>query len=149
MLNASLSDRLHPYHLRLDASLNSARRCPTRSWSHWLHGFLSGSGSLAGRRSYAFPDRGHTYPDEWRATRNHLANTSVSVLSGTVSPAAKCTFLFGSSYTSSHVCGVSNCGRTVDTVFDSVENTDKSSASHHCKLKTNDQIDARLALAKL
>ena len=33
--------------------------------------------------------------------------------------------------------------------FDSVENTDKSNASHHCKLKTNDQIDARLALARV
>ena len=33
--------------------------------------------------------------------------------------------------------------------LDSVENTDKSTASHQCKIKTNDQIDARLALARV
>ena len=57
------------------------------------------------------------------------------MLSGTVSPAAKCTFLLGSSYTSSHECGVSNCGRTVDT--------DKSNASHQTQDQWSDRCKAR------
>ena len=119
-------------------------------------------GLIGGTEALLMPSSGHTRPDEWRTTRNHLANPSVRVSSGTVSPAAQRTILFGSSRLL-QICPDFEMLLWSQRFLDSVDrdkllrsdllahthtqNTDKSSTSHHGKFMIHDQTDQRPALA--
>ena len=92
ILYVALSDSIRTVRAWTQASTRQNDACPTRSWTHWLHSFLSGSGSLAARRSGACPHRGHANPDGWPTPKHQLAYPSVGVLSGAVSLVAKVLF---------------------------------------------------------
>ena len=91
-------------------------------------------------------------------------NPSVRVSSGKVSPAAQRTILLGSSrllqicpdfelwpHSQHHLDSVNRdqLPRSDLIAHAPTQDTDKSSASHHCSFKGNDQVDSRLALAAL
>ena len=103
----------------------SARQCITMRQVD-LRVTCSGPDTLASRHplwtglvgstaSSCIPSSGHANPDGWHASKNHLATPSVRVSSGTVSapPARPMQLAVRIVVTSTDVCGVSTCCRTL------------------------------------
>ena len=105
---------LHPNSARVDASLNSAEPMPVQQ----DHGHTGSTASFLDRVRWQHgvlvhaPHRDTRTLMDGPTPKHQLAYPSVCVLSGTISLAAN---VFLAVVSSAHVCGVSNCGRTLST----------------------------------